>query len=517
MLNSPLNKIDFFGISETKFNNDHKTEYFHIDGYQPPFRKDRLEKRGGGILCFVKNDVNCIRRIDIEDNNIECVWVEIKPKNAKSFLVGSIYRNPDSKVIWKSYFETHIEKVQLEDKEIILLGDLNRDLLNARINTDWTDFTNSLGLTQLVEKPTRKTEFSETLIDHIYTDHEENIVNVNVPAIGLSDHYGVFCSRKIRFKEKKHCHQTIKYRSFKNFNETNFLSDLQSIQWHSLNTINDTNDLLNTWLQHFSSIVDKHVPHRLHRVKNLHQPDFLTAEILDTIKLRDKNKAQNNMTEFKKLRNKVCQLIKDSKKLSYENKIEEGKSDPKSIWKIFKEHGASSKKVHKSKNINQLNIDGSDITDNADIANEFNNFFINIATNLSAPIPESDFKHIKDFVDNKVPKHTYFNIPLITEDKTRKYLSSLDISKATGLDQLGPRLLKMSTNIITSDITRIINLSISSGVFPDTWKYAKVSPLFKSGSPADINNYRPISILPSLSKIIEKHVHESFVLYLNNQ
>ena len=52
------------------------------------------------------------------------------------------------------------------------------------------------------------------------------------------------------------------------------------------------------WLQQFSSVVDKHVPHRLHRVKNLHQPDFLTPEILDTIKLRDKNKAQNNLTEF---------------------------------------------------------------------------------------------------------------------------------------------------------------------------------------------------------------------------
>ena len=183
MLNSPLNKIDFFGISETKFNNDHKTEYFHIDGYQPPFRKDRLENKGGGILCYVKNGINCIRRIDIEDINIECVWVEIKPKNAKSFLVGSIYRHPDSKIIWRDFFESHIEKVQLEDKEIILLGDMNRDLLNTRINTEWTEFTNSLGLTQLVKTPTRISANSKTLIDHIYTDDEENIVNVNVPAL----------------------------------------------------------------------------------------------------------------------------------------------------------------------------------------------------------------------------------------------------------------------------------------------------------------------------------------------
>lgn len=111
MLNSPFNNIDFIGFSETKFNNDHKTEYFYVDGFQSPYRKDRLLKRGGGIFCFVRNGINCVRRTDLEDNNIECIWIEIKPTNAKSYLIGSLYRPPDSKIIWKDYFEMHIEKV----------------------------------------------------------------------------------------------------------------------------------------------------------------------------------------------------------------------------------------------------------------------------------------------------------------------------------------------------------------------------------------------------------------------
>ena len=183
------------------------------------------------------------------------------------------------------------------------------------------------------------------------------------------------------------------------------------------------------------------MPHRLHRVKNLHQPDFLTPEILDTIKNRDKNKALNNITEYKILRNKVCKLIKDSKKLSFEKKIEEGKSDPKSIWKIFKEHGASSKKKKNTNTINQINVNGSEITDAKTIANEFNNFFVNIATNLSTPITVSDFYHIKEFVNDKIPEQSFFHIPY-TEYQTRKLLTNLDISKATGLHQLGQRLLK---------------------------------------------------------------------------
>ena len=135
-----------------------------------------------------------------------------------------------------------------------------------------------------------------------------------------------------------------------------------------------------------------------------------------------KNKAQNNFKEYKSLRNKVCKLINNSKKRSYEKKIENGKSDPKSIWKIFKEYGASSKKKDKRNTINQININGLEITNTKDIANEFNNFFINIAKNLSVPIKESDDNIIKDFVNSKVPEQVYFNIPFKTECQTRKII-----------------------------------------------------------------------------------------------
>ena len=86
----------------------------------------------------------------------------------------------------------------------------------------------------------------------------------------------------------------------------------------------------------------------------------------------------------------------------------------------------------------------------------------------------------------------------------KKFLTSLDVTKATGLDCIGPRLLKIAPDAICSSITNIINKSLSQGVCPTIWKTAKVNPVFKSGSKSDVNNYRPISILPTLSKIIEK-------------
>ena len=84
------------------------------------------------------------------------------------------------------------------------------------------------------------------------------------------------------------------------------------------------------------------------------------------------------------------------------------------------------------------------------------------------------------------------------------YLSSIDVAKSTGLNSIGPRLLKIVPNVLTPCITYIIDKSLASGVFPRIWKHAKVNPVFKTGSKDDVNNYRPISILPTLSKIIEK-------------
>ena len=108
-----------------------------------------------------------------------------------------------------------------------------------------------------------------------------------------------------------------------------------------------------------------------------------------------------------------------------------------------------------------------------------------------------------------------FELPAIEENFVFKYLSTLETSKATGLDDIGPRLLKLSSGIITKSITYIVNKCISNGIFPSLWKQAKVNPLFKGGDKDDVNNYRPISILPTLSKLIETFMQIHLMHYLN--
>ena len=214
------------------------------------------------------------------------------------------------------------------------------------------------------------------MIDHIYCNCDKNISHIHVPRIGISDHYPVYCSRKVNFKEKTNSHNFIKYRSFKTFSEQAFISDLINVPWGVMNTdANDANDVLNTWVSNFSSVVNNHIPVKIHRVKNIQQPDWLNPAILDEIKERDKFKTNGEINSYKKSRNKVNILINNSKKSSYERKIEEGKSDPKSIWKIFREHGASSKNKKNCNPINNIKINDRDVSDKTEIANEFNDFF----------------------------------------------------------------------------------------------------------------------------------------------
>ena len=90
----------------------------------------------------------------------------------------------------------------------------------------------------------------------------------------------------------------------------------------------------------------------------------------------------------------------------------------------------------------------------------------------------------------------------------------MDTSKATGTDMIGPRLLKLAAQYIANEVTFICNHSINNSVFPNKWKEAKVTPLHKNGPLEEVNNFRPISILPVMSKVLEKHVHDSLSEFL---
>ena len=181
MLTSKQNaNLTHFSFCETKLNSSKLSNNFKVRGFQIPFRKDNHTNGGGGILVYIRDQIMAKRREDLETQDVACLWVEITPNKGKSFLIGSLYRNPAERVEWVDRFEMSLENVLNDKNEIILLGDFNKDLLNLHGNRDWLILTESLGLSHLVTQPTRVTNNSSSLIDHIYSSHEDNLSKVHI-------------------------------------------------------------------------------------------------------------------------------------------------------------------------------------------------------------------------------------------------------------------------------------------------------------------------------------------------
>ena len=128
------------------------------------------------------------------------------------------------------------------------------------------------------------------------------------------------------------------------------------------------------------------------------------------------------------------------------------------------------------------------------------------------PADHPDLNKLKTYVESKVPSHVNFTVPYIRPEEVNKFLHALDPTKATGIDGLGPRILKMAANILSPSIASLINKSIQTASFVSQLKTAKIFPI-QGGSKSDPTNYRSISILPTISKIFEKHINEHLMVF----
>ena len=173
----------------------------------------------------------------------------------------------------------------------------------------------------------------------------------------------------------------------------------------------------------------------------------------------------------------------------------------KNTWRIIKE--ALSKLKNKKKFPDQFKFEGKLITDKYVIANNFNDFIYKYRSNSSKikPDPKASYK---DFLKNKT--NHVFNFQTIDRTNVFKIINDLPNKASCGFDNLSIKLIKSIKFDILDSLTLIINVSLMSGIFPDKLKLAKVITLYKKGDPTITDNYRPISLLPTLSKVLEKHV-----------
>jgi hypothetical protein len=191
--------------------------------------------------------------------------------------------------------------------------------------------------------------------------------------------------------------------------------------------------------------------------------------------------------------------------------IQQNKGDSKTTWKILKQLLPKCS----TGGITSLEINGTLISNFKDICNAFNTYFIDIGTQLAASIPNVVNVPL-DYLNSFLQQQTKtFNFKSVNANDVYRQIMNIPNGKATGLDNLQARLLKISAPAISSSLAFIFNLSLSSGEFPRDWKQARITPIHKKGPKAEPGNYRPVSVLPVISKFMERIVHQQLYDFLN--
>ena len=354
-------------------------------------------------------------------------------------------------------------------------------------------------------KPTRCTENSFTLIDNIFTNNlsewESGILQID-----LTDHFPIFYIIKNYFSFID-TRTKIEYRTMSDPNLDKMCRNLKNYQYCQFVNPFDCNESLNRLddilLKEFNECCP--IKSRYIKPREKKKP-WINHEIRLLIKRRENFYnllSQNKMTrhEYNRFRNFVTKQIREAKKKYYDDLLENIRGDIKKTWGVI---NSVIKPDHssKSKGIDDLICNGNVIKNPQAIAHCLNDHFASVGENISRTFGSQPRVN----VDTNVSQTRSMFLRNTTPLEVNRIICSLK-NKKGHVSTYPAKVLKYASEIISPILSDIINLSFSSGTFPDRLKIARVVPIHKGGNKSELNNYRPISVLPLLSKVFEKIVH----------
>ena len=369
------------------------------------------------------------------------------------------------------YFEEFLKLADIENKQRIITGDLNCNLIEQVRSTCTAKLLEIFDLyllKQHIQSPTRITVRSQSLIDVIITSIDDNkIIDSGVLELGISDHHLVHICRKVSLP--KESPKIIFSRRFKNFNVNQFKEDLRN-NINTNITMNDPNILWNDWKTKFLTIAVK-----------------FTSAAYDSANKRDKNY--------------VSRFIKTAKEDYFKTQLGNAKNSYDS-WQAI---NSLLNKKSKFTQISELNVGNRSVKGDENIASSFNDYFSTIGAKLANNLTDidSDPMRFVPYVSNT------FSFRNISAHELMEAVAQIKTNKSPGIDGISAKLLKDAGDTISESLANIFNLSLQSGTFPDDWKLARITPIYKDGSKTECGNYRPISVISIVAKVFEKLVYSN--------
>ena len=521
-------KADFVFVTETWLSDSVPSSAVPLFGYFL-LRHDRSRRQGGGVACYVRDGLNCLRRQDLEMCDTEDLWIELKPGPATSgrkMFIGVYYRPPDSSADdLSAAIEATVMRMDMRTSEVLILGDFNTtspawlspDSLSAAGAVLQPLFL-QLGLTQHVSSSTHLRHDGQpgSLLDLVLSSPGELVSSCKVlPPLGSSDHNVIHCSLSRSRLRSLPAQRLKRLWCIDHADQHEVIRLLDSADWSSVQSAPTVDSAWSAWLSVFHSIVKETIPSKvISRIKP--KLPWLSPELIKLIKQKraafrayKRCPSDSLRSGFNAIRNKVTSSLRKAEKRYHQTlhrsmRHTNSPSSSRSFWQSMKRltgkgKGSVIPDLVTSASSNTLI---SDDGQKADLLNGFFSSQTDLPGRDAEPPPVPSPACGSQCPDSEVLLDHLFTTPA----DVFTVLSHLKPGKAPGLDDLSTDLLRFCAAGISTSLATLFNRSFAEATVPSSWKEALVVPIFKSGDKHQPTNYRPISLLSVVGKVQERLV-----------
>ena len=497
--------IDILFLQETELKINYNEDIIKIQGYNIETSNTESTKR---IAAYIKNNINYTRVTELEETNV--ILLNIEAKYTFTQIIG-IYRpfKLTANVGQLDSFKRQINEItkfMRDDTNKILIGDVNLDYLKKnvqiyaqrRIYDELLEAANAFDLTQLVSEITwariYQGQMRSSILDHVYTNNEDQIGDIRVEKLEISDHSVVIIKTKGMTNKKGVI--LYQYDCWKAYSKEALLEELHNSNLRELHGL-PTQELSDKLDQILGKIRDKLVVTKTGK-KKTEDSNLPSHIILMKNKLKNmykRAKRESNVALMKRSR-RLEKTIRCNIKTSKENKIRiEAGLGPNNLWKAVKiANGVSQSELP------TLVKDDNSLTEtDKEKAELFADAFTEKITNIVNEVRPEDgsYEGVKKIFGN-------YEQNWINEDIVSKTIDELKPKRCEGYDRIPLLFFKDGKDELLETITILMKKVTEDSYIPEQWKVAKVMPIHKKGKRTSVNNYRPISNLCSVTKIFEK-------------
>ena len=516
-------QADVITLSETWLSK--YTPHFNIAGYKI-YRKDRVGKKGGGVAILVSTALHS-RAIDIERTNesLEICGVQVKT-NKGQLGIFSMYRPPNTNAgTFVQNFVKTIKKIKNCCKEVIIGLDHNMDFLKSHVHVPTNEFLEEIlnvGLLPTISRPTRITKNTATLIDNILIDHKHGEQFESYVVIDdTSDHLPCLTIVK-NVLMNKHTKIKIESRDTRDKNLKLLKARLRDTDWDKLLDTENVNEMTKNFHAKLCEEIERFCPKTVRNINysKLRREPWIMTGILKCIKkaktlyketLVDKC-TEGAIMKYKRYNCMLQRVKRQAKRSYYFDKCNEFRSNTKKLWQTI--NSLCGKQNDKTNVVTCLKINNIRNYNANAIANEFSSHFASVGKMYADKIPKST-QSIDTYLSKMQSNKGSIFLQPTNPEEIKRLIGKLPNKGSSGFDQIDNILLKKLELEVATQISKIANASISQGIFPELMKNALIVPLYKSQSRELVTNYRPISLLITISKLLEKIVYKQVYDYLN--